>query len=720
MAKEQSTTKNRNKSRSSDASASQKKRRISPTTAGSVTKQEQSKKALHMSEERYRAIIETSLDGIYQVDTSGKFMFVNESFANMFGYQREELLNKHFSCMLSPKTLPRVEKMVQEVFSGKDVRDEVPVQHRDGHEVPVMFAATPLRQENKIIGLTGILKDVTKLKQVEAALAQSEEWHRALVETVGKAGHGIIILQNLPGREAAIVFANSEACRILGYSQDEALAMSAWDFFAHPQELASMQERYRRRQKGEQVSNFYETTVLRKDGTTIPVEASASTMKYQNNVATVVFFKDITERKHVENELNRYRQHLEELVKERTAELREINRQLQQEIAERKQAEKALQSRERYFHSLVQNALDAVVVTGKDGTIVQATRPAQLIRGYEPNEVIGLNGFQEVHPDDLPKAVSLYNELAQNPGASKRIEVRVRHRDGSWRVVEAIATNLLDDPSVGGIVINYRDITERKRAEEKLQELYQHEKDLRQRLEAEIKKRVELTRALAHELKTPLTPLLISSQVLESELKDEPLLLTLARNISRGATNLNSRIDELLDLAKGEVGILQLKIEPSDILQLLREVAEYVSPVASSRNLSLALEFPDSLPLVKSDAGRVRQVMLNLLNNALKFTPEGGKVTLRACKKGTNLIVEVEDTGHGIDENDLQHIFEPYHRMEGNGEPQGGLGLGLALCKMLVELQGGRIWVKSRLNVGTTFGFSLPLVQKTDNKGAVE
>jgi PAS domain S-box-containing protein len=347
-----------------------------------------------------------------------------------------------------------------------------------------------------------------------------------------------------------------------------------------------------------------------------------------------------------------------------------------------------------------------VVING-DGIIKYVSRPLEPVRGYTPEEVIGTNGFAGIHPEDVSKALNLFNEMLQNPGVSKRTEVRVRHKDGSWRIIEVIGRNLLDDPTVEGIVANYRDITERKQAEEKLQELYQQERGLRQQLELEMKRRVEFARALAHELKTPLTPLLISSQVLVSEIKDEPLQ-SLARNISRGAQNLNNSIDELLDLAKGEVGMLQLRTDILDIPSLLREVTEYVSPVASSRNQLLLLELPKSLPSVKADKNRLRQVVLNLLSNALKFTPEGGKIVLRATQKEDEVIVEVEDNGPGIDPKEQQHIFEPYHRTEGDREQIRGLGLGLALCKMLVELHGGQIWVRSQLGAGSTFGFSLP------------
>jgi PAS domain S-box-containing protein len=555
-------------------------------------------------------------------------------------------------------------------------------------------------------GKSRVAKNTPDLIDLEA-LKDSEEWHRALVETAGKGGQGIIVFQNKPGREACIVFANSTASEVLGYSPVEILTLSAEDML-ESSDLNNLKERYRKRQRGEQVPSHYESNLLRKDGTSPPVEASVNTMTYRGNIATLLFFKDITQRRQIQQELNKHRQHLEKLVAERTAELRETNEQLQHEITERKQTEEKLQNSERYYRSLIQNALDAMVVIGRDGIIDYGSPAIEPVRGYKPEEIVGTNGFSEVHPEDMPKAIKVYNELMRNPGASVRTEVRVRHKDDSWRIVEAIARNLLDDPIVAGIIVNYRDVTEHRKAAEELEELYRQERDLRQQLEMEMKRRVEFTRALAHELKTPLTPMLISSQVLASELKEEPLL-SLARNLSRGASNMNSRIDELLDLARGEIGMLQIKVETLDTSQLLREVAEYVSPVASSRGQSLILELPDSLPLVRADNVRLRQIVLNLLNNASNYTPEGGRITLRAGRKDANLIVEVEDNGPGIAEEEQQHMFEPYHRMEVAGERLSGLGLGLTLCKTLVDLHGGQIWVKSRVGEGSTFSFSLPL-----------
>ena len=257
------------------------------------------------------------------------------------------------------------------------------------------------------------------------------------------------------------------------------------------------------------------------------------------------------------------------------------------------------------------------------------------------------------------------------------------------------------------------EIAQRQQAEEKLQDLYAQEKELRERLEQEMKRRIEFTRALVHELKTPLTPIVASSQLLAEEL-DDGTLLTLARNVSQGASNLNRRIDELLDVARGELGVLELKQRQVEILKLLGDVVEEMAPMSFSGGQSLALDLPAELPAVWADEGRLRQVLLNLLGNALKWTPRGGTVTVRARQDGDSLVVEIQDTGAGITSENQQHLFEPYYRVEKDRQRLDGLGLGLSLCKRLVERHGGRIWVKSRAGGGSTFGFSLPLGKPDD------
>ncbi|MDP2916343.1 MAG: CHASE4 domain-containing protein [Dehalococcoidia bacterium] len=256
-----------------------------------------------------------------------------------------------------------------------------------------------------------------------------------------------------------------------------------------------------------------------------------------------------------------------------------------------------------------------------------------------------------------------------------------------------------------------------QQAEDKIQKLYQLEKELRQELQVEMDRRVEFTRALVHELKTPLTPVMASSELLVEELK-EGTLLRLAKNVHRGAIELDRRIDELLDLAKGEIGMLKLSLQPVDPLKLLHEAVANMTPVASNRKQTLRSFLPPSLPVMMADGERLRQVVLNLVGNAIKFTPQGGEIRLSAREEEGNLIVEVQDTGIGIDEEEQKRLFQAYHRLERDRERLSGLGLGLALSKRLVELHGGEIWVKSKRGAGSTFAFSVPIRSKGQTDGS--
>ncbi len=597
----------------------------------------------------------------------------------------------------------RYQKYLDVVRTGEPfIADDV-VLHRIFGSIHLSVKAFKAGDELGIIA-----SDITERKKIEEALADSEEWHRALVDAAGKAGLGITIVQNTQDKEAAIVFVNDEYCRMMGYSREELLRISELDLIS-PADLIMVRERYRRRQKGENVTSFYEMAMLRKDGTPVPVENSTSTMAYRGKIATVSYYKDITRRKHVEEALRRAREELEIRVEERTKELATTNEALRHEIIERKRVEQALRESEEKLRLMYEAVNEGITVTDLDGKIVQVNEAVLQLQGYDTKEeIIGLSAFDFISEENKARAREDQKRTLEN-GYIRGIEYTFLTKGGKKFYGELSAAVLRDASGTPcGFISVTRDVTKRKQAQDKLQELYQHEKDLRQQLEDEMRRRVEFTRALAHELKTPLTPMLISSQALASNLKDE-LLLSFARNINRGALNLNSRIDELLDLAKGEIGMLQLKSEPLDVLQLLHEVLEYVSPVALNREQTLVTEIPLSLPMVKADKVRLRQIVLNLLNNALKYTQECGKITLRAGQEEDTLIIEVEDNGPGIDEKEQAQLFEPYHRMQVGEERLSGLGLGLSLCKTLVELHGGKIWVRSQVGKGSVFTFSIPL-----------
>ncbi len=342
----------------------------------------------------------------------------------------------------------------------------------------------------------------------------------------------------------------------------------------------------------------------------------------------------------------------------------------------------------------------------QDGKFQFVNENFRAVTAGSPEELLGTDPMDLVLPED--REMVRENAIKMLKGESSTpYKYRIITGDGEIRwMLEGVAS--VEYQGRRATVGHSTDITEIERAQEKLEEMYEQERKVRKELEAEVERRIEFTRALVHELKTPLTPVLSSSELLVSELHEEPWA-SVARNIHRGAVNLSNRVDELLDLAKGEIGMLEVHPGSVDARQLLRGIADDMGAVVSSNGQSLELDLGPSLPMVWADEERLRQVVLNLLINASKFTPEGGKITLKAREEDGHLVIEVEDTGSGILKEEQERLFQPYHRQVSDRERLSGLGLGLALCKYLVELHKGKIWVESKMGEGSTFAFTIPL-----------
>jgi signal transduction histidine kinase len=251
---------------------------------------------------------------------------------------------------------------------------------------------------------------------------------------------------------------------------------------------------------------------------------------------------------------------------------------------------------------------------------------------------------------------------------------------------------------------------ERTMAMDSVKTSYQREKDLRQQLQLEMRSRVDFTRKLIHELKTPLTALIATSQLMYDETREQKVG-KLAKYIYESAVSLNVRIDELHDIVRGETGILKIKPQAIRLDLLLQGVIGETRALSAQTGLSLELKLEEDLPEVLADGDRIHQVVLNLINNAFKYAKEGKKVIIKAARVKNMVQVEVKDYGPGIPLERQLSIFKAGYYVEKPEEGTGGLGIGLALCKAIVELHGGRIWVKSQAGNGASFVFTLPLVK---------
>jgi PAS domain S-box-containing protein len=379
---------------------------------------------------------------------------------------------------------------------------------------------------------------------------------------------------------------------------------------------------------------------------------------------------------------------------------------------------------ERRFRRLLDAAPDAILEVDSQGRIVLINQTAERMFGYGPDELIGLNVETLVPASMRGQHVKHRTSYAAHPQVRPMgtgLELHAQRKDGSLLPVEI---SLSPNPSEEGgrVIALVRDITARKQVEDKLRAIQeQHTAELaakNQQLEArnlDVERanrlKSEFLASMSHELRTPLHTIIGFSELLAEELEG-PLNEKQKRflgHVLQDSRHLLELINEILDLSKIEAGRLELQREHIDFAGCLEEVIAGIGQQATAKTISLEIrnQFRGSL---YADRVRVKEILYNLLSNALKFTPEGGRVWVETLVRGRQLHVTVGDTGIGVYPEEQQSIFEKFYQVGSTTKgTREGTGLGLPITRKLVELHGGHIWLESRLGEGSRFSFTLPL-----------
>ena len=374
---------------------------------------------------------------------------------------------------------------------------------------------------------------------------------------------------------------------------------------------------------------------------------------------------------------------------------------------EKTAAEAALRSSEQRFRALVEHSWDAIALYAADGTILYGSPATSRILGYELPEFVGRNAVDLIHPDDREAVVARLTEAMANPRVRVDVSARVLHRDQSWRYLEGIFTNLLDDPSVCAIVNNYRDVTERRSLQEQVIQA--------QKMEAVGR----LAGGVAHDFNNILTAIGGYTDLLLADLAVDDPRRQDVDEIHRAAARAAALTQQLLAFSRRQVmqtKVLDLNALVADIEKLLRRL------IGEDVLLSSVLE--PGLGHVRADPGQLQQVILNLAVNARDAMPAGGRLTIetsnvelrdsyaeehRTVTPGSYVLLAVSDTGGGMSAETKAHLFEPFFTTKGLGK---GTGLGLATVYGIIKQTGGHIWVYSELGHGTTFKVYLPRVDQ--------
>jgi PAS domain S-box-containing protein len=379
------------------------------------------------------------------------------------------------------------------------------------------------------------------------------------------------------------------------------------------------------------------------------------------------------------------------------------------DITERKKNADALQASEEKYRSLVNNIVLGVFRSTPAGRHLEFNKAMETITGYSRQELLEMDVSDlYLHPQDR----QVFLRKIQSGPETATNEIWNKKKDGT-PILVAVTINPVRGPE--GDLLFYdgilEDITERKKLEAQIQELYAKEKHDRQELEEEAKARGIFINVLGHELRTPLTPIVTSLDSLKNIFGRNPDSIEhkLISNVFDSSQVLVQRLDELLELGKFSRGEAILKFQPFNMNDLVESIAARLQPLIKAKDQNLILEITGSLPHLEADPSLIEQVLFNLLSNASRFSPEHGKVILRIERVNEGLQVEVQDNGSGISAEEQKRLFQPYHRIEQDRSRFPGLGLGLAISRQIIEAHQGKIWVNSQPDQGSIFSFTLPV-----------
>jgi PAS domain S-box-containing protein len=345
------------------------------------------------------------------------------------------------------------------------------------------------------------------------------------------------------------------------------------------------------------------------------------------------------------------------------------------------------------FRSLVENSPDAISLIDTEGTILYGSASTTKILGYQPEELVGRNCLELIHPEDRDHASRALKEALYEPPSPLQWDGRVRHKDGNYSWMESTVSNLLFESEVQAMVVHQRNIDARRAVEAENQRRAEELASSNLRLE-------EFAYTAAHDLREPLRAISLYIDLVGKHAQMDSETKQLAEFVVAGAARMSTLIDDLLSFAR--TGVHEA---PQDV-DLERAVAQAQQNLALSIASSGAMVTVDRLPVIPGNEIQLVRLFQNLISNAVKYRREQAvEIHVDAERRGPDWIIRIVDNGVGIAPENQARVFLPFVRLVNRDVP--GTGLGLAVCKKLIEGWGGTIWIESDLGAGSTFCFTV-------------
>lgn len=611
----------------------------------------------------------------------GRLIDVNEGFVRLSGYSRDEAVGRtpdELGLWMDPEQ--RVARFAR-LQAGQTVPDiETVFRIKGGEERIGVIGSARVEIDGRACVLSSVL-DITERKQAEQALREREAEARRLLQLnqtlTANMGEGMYAVDT----HGRVTYLNSEAERLFGWKCEELLGRRMHDVthYKHPdgspfpiEECAGFNVLHEGR-----VLKGFEDTFIRRDGSFFPVSYSSSPLRDEDGriIGLVVVFQDITERK---------------------------------------RAEQALRASEERYRAIVESQAEMICRFRTDGTILFVNSAYARARDTTPEALVGVNFWEFVDPEDRSRVRELLARL--RPGAPEvRIENRFETAEGvRWTLWTNRGLAFDGDGRATEVQSAGIDITDRKRAEEKLLESEAH-------LRRASQMKDEFLATLSHELRTPLNAVLGWAHMLRTGTLRPDVAQRAFESLERNARAQAQLVDDLLDVSRIVAGKMQVKSDPVDLATVVAAAVDTVRPAAASKRVALHVSAdPGSQIVVNGDADRLRQIVWNLLSNAVKFTPEEGHVHIALRTVDGRAEIVVRDTGVGIEPEFLPFVFDRFRQADGTTTRRHtGLGLGLAIVRHLTEAHGGSAAAESDgPNTGAAFTVRLPLAGGAGRRAA--
>jgi len=379
---------------------------------------------------------------------------------------------------------------------------------------------------------------------------------------------------------------------------------------------------------------------------------------------------------------------------------------------ERRQMEVSLRENEEKYRTIFEQSLDGIYIHDFEGNFIDVNPVALKVLGYTKEEISSLNFSSLLNEGKIPMFQEAIKELLMTETGKGTTEYHLKRADGAYVWVEIKVSVIYKDNkpyAVQGIV---RDITERKRMIKESEKYHWEIEQQNIKLKDLDRIKSDFLNVASHELRTPMTSIKGYAQMLSvgslgeiAEEQKESLEIVL-RNINR----LDCVIQDILDLSQLKLGTMGFVSEETNVQKLIDESTEAMQLSAVLKNIKIHRELEENLPSLNIDSERIKQVIINLINNAIKFSPDGSIINIKAKKNVDDILFEVQDFGRGISKDKQAKIFETFYQVDSCMKRSfGGAGLGLAISKNIIHAHKGKIWVESNLNEGSIFRFTLPI-----------